>query len=996
MPQDPIFWKNVEPFIGRRESLDDLLHRLRSPGFHLVAISGGYGYGKTRLLDRLLERANNPHPKVALPSVKIDLYQSKYHTPGGLAQAIVECFKEYPEYFQKYEKLRIEYEDAKVAGNAGTAQATFWNMLDACIQGLSDLSKKDGLLLLLDTTERWVYPNLDDSPFPQNFAPAWEWLHDKVCPKLERGLVVLAGRPEIDSLGLDAKNRIELLPFTREESEEYIRETCNRFSDQYNLKPPSFSDGEIQHLHHLSQGRPILLALFLELIAHGDRRISEQAFSSQPADFEPLLIKHLMESPGLGEPLRAVGRAPKGVDLELLAKMTGFTENDLRQDFENLKGLSFAKTFRDNPRLFLHEEMYAILGRHVYNTPAADQAEARQAAQGIHAYYKRHTNRLNAEIGKLYTDYASENDADKKKQLAHEIEEKYNQLETLNTDFAYYRWRHMSKVGAAEKPIDMGVRRYYRLAHEAATSNDVNLLVLLRTELVNFIHDLENQEANTNPEPWLPFLKGFVHLQRVLEKAAMGKDYKNLADQISGEMLPALNKISGLSKEQKKVLGSLLTTWRGHVLMYAREPDYEAAGRHFEQVIRNLKDQPDTSELRWLSHAALVFAYRQRAFLFKRQGLFKKAITNYKAALEANRGQDFNFEEAMIRNDLGDTQVLIGDFKNASLNLDDSLTLRKKMKNGARLALSFSTLSRYHNAQGGYHDALIYAKRGKNLALMVGRNTALARIALAEANRRHARQELADDVGKQRKQMDEAESLISQAITGLKERGESALLVEAYLELGCICRDRIRLHEKDEDKKQDFNQAEEYLKKASDMSLQRTPPIPYRAADAMSNRIWLGLFAGDSEFTKRVAKEFEQLQLWEFDITRKGAFASAKKMAKSDQRPLLQFIGKYHTAMGTHALGAEKHITAENAAEVAWHWMLGLEFSRLFANQFRGLDAARQKIYKDINKFNPNELRLLSTAVSTAQSDEGLKTSLLKQLMQGSSLWFDAPKMDAL
>lgn len=989
MPQDPISWKKDELFIGREENLESLLQYLRGPGFHLISISGEYGYGKTRLLDRLLERAKNPQPAVALPSVKIDLYESKHHTPGGLAQAIVDCFKDYAEYFQDYEKLKIEHEDAKVAGNVGKAQSTFWKMLDACIGGLSALSQTHGLLLLLDTAERWVYPNLDDLPFPATSAPAWEWLRDKVCPKLKRGLVVLAGRPVIKDLSLPATNRVELQPFNLGETKDYIEKNRSHF----NLEPPRFSQQEIQRLHRLSQGRPILLALFLQLIAHGDQRISQETFSSEPENFEQFLVQHLMQSPTLGELLRAVGRAPKGVDLELLANMTGYAKEELNPGFEILKELSFVKTFEGNPRLFLHEEMYAILGRHVYSARDADQAEASQAAQGIHAYYKYHTSELNTDIGKLYSAYGAENDELKKKQLARKIDEKTNQLETFNVDFAYYRWRHRSKVDVAEDPIDMGLRRYYRLAHEAATSNEVNLLVLLRAELINFIHDLENQEEKGNRQPWLPFLKGFTHLQRVLEKVAMGKDYKNLAEQIINEMLPALNKIEGLSPEQKKVLSGLLTAWRGHVLMYAGEPDYETARKHFERVIQSLKDWPETSELRWLAHAALVFAYRQRAFLFKRQGWFKKAIQSYKAALEANRGQDFNFEEAMIRNDLGDTQVLIGDFNNAKLALDDALKLRMKMKSGARLALSFSTLSRYYNALGGYHDALIFAERGKNLAFVVGRNTALARIAQAEAIRRYARQELADDPELQKSKLDEAFELVNEAIQGLEGRGEPALLVEAYLELGCIYRDRIRLQSNEEDSQKDFAQAEENLKKAAEMSLQRNPPIPYRAADAMANRIWLGLFAANSEFTQQAAKEFEQLSFWKpFDISKKGEYLHAKKMAKSDKRPLLQFIGKYHVAMGTHALGKDKPITEENAEEVAWHWMLGLEYSRLFADQFRGLDAARKTIYKDLNKFNPEELRRLSTAVSTAQKVEGLKSSLLKKMMQDHSLWFDTPK----
>ncbi|MEJ5223063.1 MAG: hypothetical protein WHV44_01305 [Anaerolineales bacterium] len=993
MPQDPIFWRNVEPFIGRQKTIESLLQRLKGPGFHLVTVSGEYGYGKTRLLDRLLERANNPQPVAALPSVKIDLYESKHHTPGGLAQAIVDCFPRYSEYFQNYGKLRIEYEDAKVAGNVGKAQKTFWDMLDACIDGLSQLSQEHGVLLLLDTAERWVYPDLGASPFPTKSAPAWEWLRDKVRPSLKRGLVILAGRPEISNLELGAENRFALEPFNLQETRDYIQETCNQFKTKLNLEPPQFSEDEIQRLHHLSQGRPILLALFLELIAHGDQRISEQAFKAQPADFEPLLVKHLMESPNLGELVRAVGRAPKGVDLELLSSMTGLSKSDLEGDFKKLKGLSFAKTFEGNSRLFLHEEMYAILGRHVYNHDA-DQAEARQASKGIRDYYKQHIHELNEEIGRLYINYAAEIDDLRKRYLAQEIEKKAGILEILNVDFVYYRWRHVAKMdltkNVVEDPIDMGLRRYYRLAHEAAASNEANLLVLLRAELIGFIHELEKRESSGLPQPWLPFLRGFARLQRVLEQAAMGKDYKGLADRISNEILDGTRHISGISPDQKKVLVGLLTAWRGHILMYSGDPDYVAAMAQFKQVVRSFQNWSEDSNLRWLAHAALVLAYRQIASLCKQSGLFHEAIKNYNFALSANRGQDFKYEEAIIRNDLGDTRVLLGDFSNAQLVLLDALSLREKMRHRAPLALSFSTLSRYHISQGGYYDALNFAERSKNLSTMVGRNTVLTRISLAEAIRRYARQGFSHDTERQREEINRALIRAQEAVQGLESRNELALLAESYVELGCIFRDRSRLQSSDSDRKHDFEEANKYLLKAKDVALKRVPPILLRAADAMANRIWLGLFAEDEKFARQAAKEFEELDFWGFSLQDKEAFRNqARKMAKTDRRPLLQYIGKYHIGLGMLEFGREKRLDEENVNKVAWHWMLGLEYSRLFADRFRGQDAARQTIYKDLIKLNPKELRLLASAILTAQQDAGISNSSLKKLMQDNSLWFD-------
>ena len=48
-------YKTLEKFIGRESILKDVRGRLQNDKFHLVFLSGEFGIGKTRLLQRILE-----------------------------------------------------------------------------------------------------------------------------------------------------------------------------------------------------------------------------------------------------------------------------------------------------------------------------------------------------------------------------------------------------------------------------------------------------------------------------------------------------------------------------------------------------------------------------------------------------------------------------------------------------------------------------------------------------------------------------------------------------------------------------------------------------------------------------------------------------------------------------------------------------------------------------------------------------------------------------
>ena len=167
----------------------------------------------------------------------------------------------------------------------------------------------------------------------------------------------------------------------------------------------------------------------------------------------------------------------------------------------------------------------------------------------------------------------------------------------------------------------------------------------------------------------------------------------NFRPQIETNVMPNLEKAVGLKGEQKDLLINLLKVWLGMAQVYMRNADYPAIEDIFNGCVEALQSISHPS-LIWLRNTTLALALRQRAYLHKRQGHFDKAIADFQSAAQANRYLDYNFEEATIRNDLGDTQVLTGDLGNAYLNQKDAFDLRQKMKSGARLAFSTTAPSR--------------------------------------------------------------------------------------------------------------------------------------------------------------------------------------------------------------------------------------------------------------------------------------------------------------
>jgi hypothetical protein len=968
MYPEPFSLKRLEEFIGREAILKDVRGWLEDDGFHLAFFSGEYGIGKTRLLQRILE-LEKKHD--GAPLRLIDLYHFRQHSPEGLAIAIFECFKgtENEHYFNPFITARRRLEAARAAGDSKAIREHLEALLEHCTEGVKKISAEHGVLLLFDTTEQFVYPT------GARFAPAWDWLKGWLGDP-PKGVVLFAGRPAASALFQQFPiSTIPLGFFTQDESRAYILRVGENWTKEGNREPFRLDEKEIPTLHGLSQGRPILLAIFLELRMRSDPQEFRDLSTLGTKEFEEKIINYLLSEPELGETLKAAGRTRKGMSADLLAKIRGGSLKDAKAALEALKERVFAKSFPDDERVFLHDELYALLEQYVYADPA-DAADRQAAAQAIYEYYRDEVRKKNEELKNIFASLTAEKA--EKSALSEDDIKKMQERQQLKTEFIHYRLRYQVEKEGKRKwyeddPVFAGLKMYYRYGHEAATSNNDEILIPLQIELTNFWLSLEDGDF------WKPFIEGLLFIHEIWLKVATGQNYWNDVPRFA----KSLDGITSLSTDQKAILHGLLEIWQGTGLMFGK-PDYDSAQEVFTKVIEETEKLPVDGRLEWFKNATLSLAYRQRAYLRRIRGLFEDAIEDFKHGLYYSRFIHFDHEEATLHNDMGYAQMLAGRFQPGFENMWDGLKLRYKLAVGPRIALSHSSLAQHFIATGAYEEARKHAQFAVRIAGAVGyrRGIGFGNLALAEAARRFAFS--AQGPSNQEEYLREAQDAIEIALDNLSE---AARLIDASLEQACLYRDRLRIEKDLAKKKAWFEKSDTLFKKVANEA--GNAKIEYRQADAMCNRIWLGFYADDTDHAEQAAKEFELLDVLKPYWLRDGKFVDEAQARKNPQ--LWSQIGKYYVGRGMVSLAKwKKEKKEEYFKDAARFMMLGVTYSATFAEDHRGLREGRHTLLQAITPLDPDELKRFGNYILHAEKGEKIpkKPSALQTLMRDHALWF--------
>ncbi len=517
---------------------------------------------------------------------------------------------------------------------------------------------------------------------------------------------------------------------------------------------------------------------------------------------------------------------------------------------------------------------------------------------------------------------------------------------------------------------------YYRYGHEAATSNNDEILIPLQIELTNFWLSLPDGDF------WKPFIEGLLLIHEVWLKVATGQNYWDDIPKFEKN----LDGITSLSTDQKAILRALLETWLGTGLVFGK-PDYDRAQEVFTKVIEKTEKMRVDGRLEWFKNAVISLTYRQRAYLQRIRGLFDDAIEDFKRGLYYSRFVHFDHEEATLRNDMGYAQMLAGRFQSAFENMWDGLQLRYTLAIGPRIALSHSSLAQHFIATGAYEEARKHAQFAVRIAGAVDyrRGIGFGRLALAEAARRFAFS--AQGPSNQEEYLREAQDAIEIAIDNLSE---AARLIDATLEQACLYRDRLRIEKDLATKKAWFEKSDNLFKKVANEA--EGAKIAYRQADAMCNRIWLGNYADDMDHAEQAAKEFELLEVLEPYWLREGKFVDEAQARKNPQ--LWSQIGKYYVGRGMMSLAKWKKEKKEKKEEyfkdAARFMMLGVTYSATFAEDHRGLREGRHTLLQEIATLDPDELKRFGSYILQAEENEKIpnKPSALQTLMRDHALWY--------
>ena len=994
--------------VGRHPLLAQLKKLLKPhlPGPQVIFFHGIGGIGKTRLLSETLKQAREI-PGLQVANEVIDLYHDQHHTSNGLAEAIFTVLTPPTSPFSRYEIERRKLERIRLSGEVVGVTEQRERTLQFFLEDFKAILKHYTVVLALDTAERLVYGSSHPAGTTPYIAEAWAWFVRSLAG-LNNVILLVAGRPQTENLNLALREslghdwtKVEVGPFTEQESLDYfdkVAQTASQEGDEVVARRVAKLENHTRRLAHLyAGGRPILLALLVDYlsIAGTDqlppvlRTSIEEAGKHTKAELEEIqhrleaqLIARIKETPRLGDTVVALGRAPKGVSDVILSRILEIPLLDAQDRLKGVRRLSFVKMRPADAHLFLHDEMYAMLGRQVYNRPE-DAPEDKRVGQALGAYYDEQTKQSREELDALYAPVEREG----KGQLDfNRLIETHTHRQILLTEALYYRLRQSAV---------RGFQRFYRYNREAILSADTILSLQLGTELQTFL-------AETDPDQQIigdgldRSLVDHLLAFRPIEMAWAERDFNKVVQRAH-----ILRKEGALDKLFAE---GLLIVWESYALTLLGEKEnlkkaHEKLDGVIEQLEKGLAQQPTPLlgiplEM-WLTRASLALAYRVRAYLKRVRGFMHEALTDYRQAAVLWRQINLLVELAAVLNDMGFAMVELGYWSDARALVNEALDIRRRLGTRMPVGLGLNTLANIDFREGNYTDAMDRALKALALfrALEYRRGIGLALVALAESQRRVCGTELVPQPEEKTRRLREARDHAQEALHLFEELGEKSRQVEALIEMGCACRDWVKIRQEFPSPRDPIErliaEGEESLRKAADLAGEG---ILYRRVDALVNLAFLGFYSGRDELLEEAAQAAEQAVPDAYHIQKN----TGKPAISYDRAQVLLWpqLGKLQVLYGHRTANrAQTQHTGrldQSLVEAARFYMWGLQYSVLYSEDYRDLRRVKEEIYDQMKELNLRELRAVAEMVQRTEAEYHLEESAMRQFLNRRALWYGA------
>ena len=879
-------------------------------------VHGGGGIGKTRLLTEVLRSCREGvwqvkgKPLMAAEA-SVDLYHTQTHGLEGLVRATGAVLPSAREYFKNYgdelERLdRIKY-DLRHALREMTELRD--RVARVFIEDFQRLTQSHRVVMAFDTAEMLLY---ETDAVQQTLRLGAEgvgvrpWLINELLPALSNAVLLIAGRPR-EQLLKDLQNSlgdrlcvIELGQFSPDETQAYFKEiaTAARADDEEEIaqRIETIPDDTRQVIHLYADGRPILLSLMIDLLALAERLPDEvkvplaeaqeiaQSSEALQAIRDKLEMSIVSQFQRLGSPadeaIRSLAFARKGLDPTMLARVADMTESEARRILSALTGLpfiegeppvqngwrplSFIKVRPADKRVFLHDEMYALMERHALkNIPEPDVGRVYLALLG---YYEEELEETNQLIKKLQPQVRQEISPDSRVitvprlDMPSELQEERAKAEMHRdyflTEAVHYwlRYKHLQ-----------GFQTYCRYAEAAYEASDASLDMQLRDELLAFINAPERKdlaEIDVLLRSEVDLDAGIRWIMRNIQHRLYDQAIV-IANRLRTECADLLEKGGPLGKARLDLWEGVAWTYQGRNLEKG-----ERLLRNAITVLRQLQSAKEDAFRHWQRNLGLANAYNGLGYALRQRGRYRQSIAAYRQALSLWRrlGADYNSQHANTLNNLSWALAELGDYDDALRLCKDGLDLRRALGSRYPIALSYNTLGQIQAKADQPHRARVNSEHALAILreLEMLRGIGMASIALAEARRRMSASgevyfpdEQARLLWRAAQHANEAVSIFGGDMTLPEDERkpqvpEPVRLVDALIEQGCAYREWARLRPRYEQRLDDQGEpvtdptpgelaqrGEHALIKAARLARSQQP---HRAVDALVNLAWLKYF----------------------------------------------------------------------------------------------------------------------------------------------------------
>jgi tetratricopeptide (TPR) repeat protein len=1065
--------RSTPALVGRHRIMEEIRGAIEGRADTVIFhITGEGGIGKTRLLTEVLGRCRegvwqNSRIPLFAGDNPIDLYHTQTHALEGLVRAMgaVLPSETQQKFFSNYADVVNELERKKPDLRFALREISDLRerMAKVFIEDFRRLAQQKRVVLAFDTAEMLVY----ETDAIQRMlrlgaegAGVRPWLIEQLLPEIPNAVILIAGRPReqlVEDLKQHLHGRLQVITlnkFDEAESLEYFDQVAAaaRADGEEDVagRIDNIPRDSRQVLHILADGRPILLSLAMDLIAIAKRLPDEvkmplsQARAMTAGELrtarDKLEYSTVSQFQQIGSPvdeaIRSLAFARKGMDPVLLGRVAGMTEEEAKQVLSALTGLSlaenrewplaisrlrplsFVKIRPADKRVFLHDEMYVLMQKHVVDY--LPDADSKRAQRIILDYYAEELSETRDEIATLQPIAREEVAPDQRvvhvaregftPELLEERTKKQIYLNYLLSEQVHYWLRY--------EPL-AGFQTYYRYAEDAYEAADPDLDMQLRDELLVFINAPEHA-GQTNigglRRTEVELDAGIRWIKRSIRTQSLYSHAEEIAQRLRAECSDLL--IQGGDIGQAR-----LDAWEGMSCAYMG--DLEQAERLLRRAVEMFRGaQPEGEFGRWQKTLELSNAYNSLGYLLVRRGHHRDAVDVYKRALPLWRklGKGFEAEHANTLNNLSWALTELGEFDDAMRYCRDGLNLRRDLGARYAMALSYNTLGQIETRNDQPHRARANCERALSIfrELEMPRGIGMASIALAEAYRRMGTVETVYFPKEQIEKIREAakQALLAVSIFGPYETwpdktrekpqvAEPARLVDALIELGCAYRDWAQLWNAytpasdDLDLETLAHRGEKALREAAQVAELRQP---HRAVDALVNLAWLHYYVGNPVQIKAVLQEVQT-------IVKEGSLISEQTgLPVSEPEQPWQWVqlGKMHVLLGSVAFDRytstyEKYrealrrneIEAEALLEEAHkalressrEYTLSLAYDELYGHGqvFRDQRSGEAHIYDRLSGLNIDELRIVKEATQSTASKYHLEQPRLPALV---NKWF--------